>query len=157
MSRGRVGWRTGSPDRLNDLVGAQSWNLFGVAAAPPAPAPAPSYRSLGAAASAARAPSPNPPAAAGSFVPPAWCVAPNPPSKAQLAVYRGAPPQRVSAFRIGHQRCLVAGRSPDVELMLEHPSASRRHAALLFHRSGALYLVDLGSAHGTFLLSLIHI
>ena len=149
MSRGRVGWRTGSPDRLNDLVGAQSWNLFGVAAAPPAPAPA--YRSLGAAASAARAPSPNPPAAGGSFVPPAWCVAPNPPSKAQLAVYRGAPPQRVSAFRIGHQRCLVAGRSPDVELVLEHPSASRRHAALLFHRSGALYLVDLGSAHGTFL------
>ena len=151
MSRGRVGWRTGSPDRLNDLVGAQSWNLFGVAAAPPAPAPAPSYRSLGAAASAARAPSPNPPPAGGSFVPPAWCVAPNPPSKAQLAVYRGAPPQRVSAFRIGHQRCLVAGRSPDVELVLEHPSASRRHAALLFHRSGALYLVDLGSAHGTFL------
>ena len=149
MSRGRVGWRTGSPDRLNDLVGAQSWNLFGVAAAPPAPAQAPAYRSLGAA-SAAPAQPPDPPVGS-SFVPPAWCVAPNPPSKAQLAVYRGAPPQRVSAFRIGHQRCLVAGRSPDVELVLEHPSASRRHAALLFHRSGALYLVDLGSAHGTFL------
>ena len=44
MSRGRVGWRTGSPDRLNDLVGAQSWTLFGVAAAPPAPAPAPKPR-----------------------------------------------------------------------------------------------------------------
>ena len=70
MSRGRVGWRTGSPDRLNDLVGAQSWNLFGVAAAPPAPAPAPAYRSLGAA-SAAPAPPPEPPAAGGSFVPPA--------------------------------------------------------------------------------------
>lgn len=45
----------------------------------------------------------------------------------------------------------IAGRLPESDLVLEHASASRQHAAIVHHRSGAVYLIDLGSAHGTFL------
>ena len=44
------------------------------------------------------------------------------------------------------------GRSPGCDLLLEHPSASRLHAVLQFRgRDGAAFLLDAGSAHGTFL------
>ena len=43
------------------------------------------------------------------------------------------------------------GRLPECSLHLEHESISRRHACLAFDKEGAMYLVDLGSAHGTFL------
>ena len=44
------------------------------------------------------------------------------------------------------------GRSPNCDFLLEHPSASRLHAALQFRaRDGAAFLLDAGSAHGTFL------
>lgn len=43
------------------------------------------------------------------------------------------------------------GRLPECSLHLEHESISRRHACLAFDKGGTMYLVDLGSAHGTFL------
>ena len=57
----------------------------------------------------------------------------------------------VDVVPLGLKSSFVAGRSPEVDIVLEHPSASRRHAMVLHHRSGAVYLLDLGSAHGTFL------
>jgi len=44
------------------------------------------------------------------------------------------------------------GRSPDCQLVLEHPSASRLHAALQFKpgAAGEVFLFDCGSTHGSF-------
>ncbi|RHY88292.1 hypothetical protein DYB35_010902 [Aphanomyces astaci] len=45
----------------------------------------------------------------------------------------------------------VAGRmEPLCDIVLQHPSVSRTHAALQFDAKGQLFLVDLGSTHGTF-------
>ena len=47
---------------------------------------------------------------------------------------------------------LYRGRSPAADVVLDHPSISRQHAAVCYQRSsGAWMLLDLDSAHGTFL------
>ncbi|KXZ47911.1 hypothetical protein GPECTOR_32g524 [Gonium pectorale] len=46
------------------------------------------------------------------------------------------------------QRC-VLGRQPDCDVVLEHASISRQHAALTVDRGGAVSLTDLQSGHGT--------
>lgn len=44
----------------------------------------------------------------------------------------------------------VLGRSPAADLMLDHQSISRQHAAICWHApSSAMVLVDLGSVHGS--------
>ena len=47
-----------------------------------------------------------------------------------------------------HQRC-VFGRGADCDVKLEHASISRHHAELTVDASGAVFLCDLGSGHGT--------
>ncbi|GIL44377.1 hypothetical protein Vafri_1861 [Volvox africanus] len=44
---------------------------------------------------------------------------------------------------------LVLGRLPDCDVVLEHASISRHHAAISVDRSGATYVTDLQSGHGT--------
>lgn len=48
-----------------------------------------------------------------------------------------------SVFRIG--------RSPSSDVQLLHATSSRKHAMLFHHSNGSCYLVDCGSAHGTFI------
>jgi len=48
-----------------------------------------------------------------------------------------------SVFRIG--------RSPQSDVPLMHVTSSRRHAMLFHHSNGSCYLVDCGSAHGTYI------
>lgn len=47
-----------------------------------------------------------------------------------------------SSFRVG--------RSPSSDIQLMHNTSSRRHALLFHHPNGNCYIVDCGSAHGTF-------
>ena len=47
-----------------------------------------------------------------------------------------------SSFRIG--------RSPQSDVQLNHGTSSRRHALLFHHKNGSCYIVDCGSAHGTY-------
>jgi PAS domain S-box-containing protein len=44
-----------------------------------------------------------------------------------------------------------AGRAPEVNLRLDDPGISRRHAKFVLSRSGACKVVDLGSKNGTYL------
>lgn len=43
------------------------------------------------------------------------------------------------------------GRSPQSDVSLMHVTSSRRHAMLFHHSNGSCYLVDCGSAHGTYI------
>lgn len=43
------------------------------------------------------------------------------------------------------------GRSPQSDVQLMHVTSSRRHAMVFHHTNGSCYLVDCGSAHGTFI------
>lgn len=43
------------------------------------------------------------------------------------------------------------GRSPQSDVQLMHVTSSRRHAMLFHHSNGSCYLVDCGSAHGTYI------
>lgn len=42
------------------------------------------------------------------------------------------------------------GRSPTSDVQLWHETSSRRHALLFHHPNGSCYIVDCGSAHGTY-------
>eukprot|EP00624_Nannochloropsis_granulata_P000674 evm.model.NODE_12693_length_17016_cov_21.618065.4 len=53
---------------------------------------------------------------------------------------------------LGSKAAVIFGRNPDAtDVLLEHPSISRRHAAVLHDGKGGLFLYDFGSTHGTFL------
>lgn len=53
---------------------------------------------------------------------------------------------------LGERDALVAGRQPDCDLIIDEPSASKRHAMLCWDRARARCTVqDLGSTNGTFL------
>ncbi|MCH9046868.1 MAG: FHA domain-containing protein, partial [SAR324 cluster bacterium] len=45
----------------------------------------------------------------------------------------------------------LIGRSPDCELMLEHPKISRKHASLKGNLDDGITITDLGSSNGTFI------
>lgn len=49
------------------------------------------------------------------------------------------------------QACFRVGRSPSSDIQLLHATSSRRHALLFHHPNGSCYVVDCGSAHGTFI------
>ena len=42
------------------------------------------------------------------------------------------------------------GRAPNMDVQLMHGTSSRRHAMIFHHSNGSCYLVDCGSAHGTY-------
>jgi len=53
--------------------------------------------------------------------------------------------------RVGRQKATVFGRHKSyADVILQHPSISRQHAVILHGKSGNMYLMDLGSSHGTY-------
>lgn len=48
------------------------------------------------------------------------------------------------------QAVVSVGRSDDSDLQLLHSASSRHHATIFHHPNGQCYIVDCGSAHGTF-------
>ena len=57
---------------------------------------------------------------------------------------------RQSAVDLTARACFRVGRSPNMDVQLLHATSSRRHALLFHHSNGSCYVVDCGSAHGTF-------
>lgn len=83
-----------------------------------------------------------------TFEPPSWAVPAG--GEARLepvcdSVDRQGPVDLTSkaVFRVG--------RSPQSDVHLQHATSSRRHAMLFHHTNGSCYIVDCGSAHGTYI------
>lgn len=55
-----------------------------------------------------------------------------------------------SPIDLCHKVCYRVGRSPGSDVQLSHATSSRRHALIFHHPNGSCYVVDCGSAHGTF-------
>jgi len=79
---------------------------------------------------------------------PAW-VAPEPQVPyARFKVFKGS--DLVQIIHLAKQSVFLIGRQKGLcDILLEHPTISRKHAALVHHRDGSVHLIDLGSAHGT--------
>jgi hypothetical protein len=58
----------------------------------------------------------------------------------------------VGALALEGQSAFTCGRSPECDILLEHPSCSRLHAVLQFKPgpAGEVFLFDCGSTHGSF-------
>lgn len=57
---------------------------------------------------------------------------------------------RQTAVDLTSKKAFRIGRSPSCDIQLIHATSSRRHAMLFHHSNGSCYIVDCGSAHGTF-------
>ncbi|KAG6960395.1 hypothetical protein JG687_00008255 [Phytophthora cactorum] len=83
------------------------------------------------------------------FPPPTWCVHKPPKTISLLDVYKDH--VLIATHTVDQKAFYLIGRNAAVcDLVLSHCSISRLHATIVHHEKGATYLVDLGSAHGTF-------
>ena len=80
-------------------------------------------------------------------LPPSWAAPPTQ-TRATLEVAKGD--EALESLEVGGESMYVFGRSLTCDFAIEHPSASRQHAALIHHANGNLYAVDLKSSHRTF-------
>jgi ABC transport system ATP-binding/permease protein len=78
---------------------------------------------------------------------PAVVPTPPPGGMATLRIIGG--PLGRAEFRLDRPVCAI-GRGPDNDVRLQHDSVSTAHASLL-RKGGSWFVVDLGSANGTFL------
>jgi len=80
---------------------------------------------------------------------PAWCTLPT----KYIDLHGGAPGSDAFRKDLSDVRGIVLGRSERfVDLAVPHETVSRQHAAIV-HDEETTYVVDLGSAHGTFVNS----
>lgn len=83
------------------------------------------------------------------FPPPIWCVHEPPRLISLLDVYKDH--VLIATHTVDQKTFYLVGRNAAVcDVVLSHCSISRLHATIVHHEKGATYLVDLGSAHGTF-------
>jgi pSer/pThr/pTyr-binding forkhead associated (FHA) protein len=79
--------------------------------------------------------------------PPAWAVAAKGVARLEPvceAIGRQTPVDLTT------KACFRIGRSPNSDIQLMHATSSRRHAMVFHHSNGSCYVVDCGSAHGTY-------
>ncbi|OQR87645.1 hypothetical protein ACHHYP_08414 [Achlya hypogyna] len=86
------------------------------------------------------------------FQPPLWALPPSrkPTAVALIDVFKLN--EVIASVNVDTKSYFVFGRNALVcDIVLEHCSISRMHACLVHHADGSVYIVDLGSCHGTFM------
>jgi len=82
------------------------------------------------------------------FDPPSWIATRPKQIFARLKIFKGSelvdivPMSKNPAYLLGRQKELV-------DVLLEHPTISRKHAAIVHHVNGSCHIIDLGSTGGT--------
>lgn len=80
--------------------------------------------------------------------PPSWAVCAN--GEAFLEPV-GTTARTHNSVNLSSSACFRIGRSPSSDVRLVHPTSSRKHALVFHHPNGSCYVVDCGSAHGTYI------
>eukprot|EP00249_Psilotum_nudum_P022064 c28360_g1_i2 orf=210-1568(+) len=82
-----------------------------------------------------------------NWQPPDWAVEPRPGLYWLEVVKDGEVLDRIP---LDKRRHIFGRQAVTCDFVLDHPSVSRQHAAVVQHKNGSIFVIDLGSVHGTF-------
>ncbi|KAJ1428626.1 SMAD/FHA domain superfamily [Sesbania bispinosa] len=82
-----------------------------------------------------------------TWQPPDWAIEPRP-GVFYLEVLKDG--QVMDRINLDKRRNIFGRQIQTCDFVLDHLSVSRQHAAVVPHKNGSVYVIDLGSAHGTF-------
>eukprot|EP00249_Psilotum_nudum_P030749 c43724_g1_i1 orf=1161-1994(-) len=82
-----------------------------------------------------------------TWQPPDWAIDPRPGTFSLEVVKDG---EVMDNIALDKRRHIFGRQAVMCDFVLDHASVSRQHAAVVQHKNGSIYVIDLGTVHGTF-------